>query len=88
MRIFEERRTAAGGAKELIVIAQDITKYGLDLYNEGRLVLLLKDMCAIDGVNGSDCTTQTRTGLDDFELVARGKDCQISDIPIQHISDK
>lgn len=90
--ILEECRSlAAGGAKELIVIAQDITKYGLDLYNECRLVPLLKDMCAIDGVKWIRLHYANPDGITDelIELVAsQEKIVKYLDIPIQHISDK
>ena len=46
----EARKLAAGGVKELIVIAQDTTYYGLDLYGKRRLAELLRRLCRIDGI--------------------------------------
>ncbi len=46
--VDEARQLAQGGVKELIVIAQDTTKYGKDIYGEYRLAALLKELCAID----------------------------------------
>ena len=46
----EARKLAAGGVRELIVIAQDTTYYGLDLYGKRRLAELLEALCRIDGI--------------------------------------
>ena len=46
----EARRLAAGGVRELMVIAQDTTYYGLDLYGERKLGELLRRLCRIDGI--------------------------------------
>ena len=48
--VEEAEKLAAGGAKELIVIAQDTSRYGLDLYGELKLPELLRRLCTIDGV--------------------------------------
>lgn len=48
--IAEGKKLVKNGAKELIVIAQDTTNYGIDLYGERRLPALLKELCRIDGL--------------------------------------
>lgn len=53
----EARKLAARGVKELIVIAQDTTYYGLDLYGKRRLAELLRRLCRIDGISGYASTT-------------------------------
>ena len=45
------------GVKELILIAQDLTYYGLDLYKERRLASLVRQLSAVDGIDGFACTT-------------------------------
>lgn len=48
--IAEAKKLAENGVKELVVIAQDTTKYGLDLYGEERLADLLEELAQIDGL--------------------------------------
>ena len=48
--LAEARQLAAGGVKELIVVAQDTTRYGEDLYGESRLPQLLESLCAVEGI--------------------------------------
>ena len=60
--LAEARALAAQGVKELIVIAQDITRYGVDLYGKPSLAGLLKQLVQIDGVE-SGCTISTPTRL-------------------------
>ena len=52
--IAEAKKLAENGVKELVVIAQDTTKYGLDLYGEERLARSLEELAQIDGLNGSE----------------------------------
>jgi ribosomal protein S12 methylthiotransferase len=88
--VSECRALAEGGAKELLIIAQDITKYGLDLYGEPRLVPLLKKLCEIDGVSWIRLHYANPDGVTDefLELIAsEEKILKYLDIPIQHISD-
>ncbi len=49
--LAEARQLAAGGVKELIVVAQDTTRYGEDLYGESRLPQLLESLCAVEGIH-------------------------------------
>ena len=88
--IEEANLLAKKGIKELIVIAQDTTKYGLDLYNEPRLAKLLRKLCKIDGIEWIRFLYSYPEGIDD-ELIKvvkeESKICKYFDIPIQHISN-
>lgn len=59
----EANRLAERGVTELIVIAQDTTQYGKDLYGESRLPQLLKALCEIQPCIGCGCCTVIRNGL-------------------------
>lgn len=48
--VSEAKNLALNGVKELIVIAQDTTKYGIDIYGEYKLAALLRELCRIDGI--------------------------------------
>lgn len=88
--IEEAKLLAKKGIKELIVIAQDTTKYGLDLYGEPRLAQLLRKLCKIDGIEWIRFLYSYPEGIDD-ELIKAVKEekkiCKYFDIPIQHISN-
>lgn len=88
--IEEAKILAKKGIKELIIIAQDTTKYGLDLYNEPRLAKLLRKLCKIDGIEWIRFLYSYPEGIDD-ELIKvvkeESKICKYFDIPIQHISN-
>ena len=88
--IEEANLLAKKGIKELIVIAQDTTKYGLDLYNEPRLAKLLRKLCKIDGIEWIRFLYSYPEGIDD-ELIKvvkeESKICKYFDIPLQHISN-
>ena len=86
----EARQLAAKGVKELIVIAQDTTYYGMDLYGERRLGDLLYRLCAIDGIEWIRLHYAYPTHFpDDVREAMAGepKICKYIDIPFQHISD-
>ena len=89
--IEEAKLLAEKGIKELIVIAQDTTKYGLDLYNEPRLAKLLRKLCRIDGIEWIRFLYSYPETITD-ELIEEVKNnpkiCKYFDIPMQHISDK
>ncbi len=81
---------ASKGIKELIVIAQDTTKYGIDIYGEPRLVDLLQELSKIDGIEWIRFLYSYPEGISDelIDLVAENnKIAKYFDIPIQHISD-
>ena len=89
--IIEEAKALAGsGVKELIVVAQDITRYGLDLYGKRCLSLLLKELCKIDGIEWIRLHYLYPDEFDDELIdVIAGEDkiLKYLDIPIQHIND-
>lgn len=88
--VDEARQLAAAGVKELIVIAQDTISYGLDLYGERRIALLLRELSAIDGLERIRLMYTHPAGFPDDlieEIAANPKICKYIDIPLQHISD-
>jgi len=89
--LAEAERLAARGVKELIVVAQDTTRYGLDLYGRRRLAELLEALCRIEGLVWIRLHYLYPDEIDDalIDVVAREeKIVKYLDIPIQHISDK
>lgn len=88
--LTEAQRLAASGVKELMVIAQDTTYYGIDLYGRRRLAELLEALCRIDGIEWIRLHYAYPTDFPDdvIEVMAREpKICKYLDIPLQHISD-
>lgn len=89
--IEEAKNLEKKGIKELIVIAQDTTKYGTDLYGKPRLAELLKELSKIEGIEWIRFLYAYPESIDD-ELIKEVKDnekiCKYFDMPIQHISDK
>lgn len=88
--IDEAKRLAKKGIKELVVIAQDTTKYGVDLYGKSRLAELLDDLCKIDGIEWIRFLySYPETITDELIEVVKKNDkiCKYFDLPIQHISD-
>ncbi len=86
----EAQRLATKGVKELIVIAQDSTYYGMDIYSERRLAELLRKLCKIEGIEWIRLHYAFPTGFPDevIEVMAsEPKICKYLDIPFQHISD-
>ena len=89
--LSEARTLAQNGVKELIVVAQDITRYGLDLYGERRLPELLDELCGIDGVEWIRLLYAYPDEITDelIDCIARQpKIVKYLDIPLQHISDR
>lgn len=86
--IISEAKTLAGkGVKELILVAQDTTKYGLKLYGEYRLPALLKELVKIDGIEWIRLyyCYPDRVTDDLIDVIAREeKICSYIDIPLQH----
>lgn len=90
--ILEEAKLLAKkGIEEVVVIAQDTTKYGIDLYGESKLAELLKKLCKIDGFKWIRFLYAYPESITD-ELIKVVKEeekiCNYFDIPIQHYSDK
>ena len=78
------------GIKELIVIAQDTTKYGIDIYGESRLAELLDKLCKIEGFKWIRFLYSYPESITDelIDVVKRNqKICNYFDIPLQHFSD-
>ena len=89
--IEEAKMLAKNGIKELIVIAQDTTKYGVDIYGKPRLAELLNELCKIDGIKWIRFLyAYPETITDELIDVVKNNDkiCNYFDIPIQHISNK
>ncbi len=87
----EAQMLADKGIKELIVIAQDTTKYGIDIYGESKLAELLKQLCKIDGIEWIRFLYSYPEGITEelIEVVAKNdKIAKYFDIPIQHISNQ
>ena len=88
--IAEAESLARSGVKELMVIAQDTTYYGLDLYGRRRLAELLEALCRIDGIEWIRLhyAYPTDFPMEVIDVMAREKKiCKYLDIPLQHISD-
>jgi ribosomal protein S12 methylthiotransferase len=86
----EAQGLAKNGVKELIIIAQDSTYYGLDLYKKRRLADLLRALTAVDGIEWIRLHYAFPSGFpeDVLEVIAaEPKVCSYIDIPLQHISD-
>lgn len=86
----EARKLAARGVKEIMVIAQDTTYYGIDLYGRRRLADLLTELCRIEGIEWIRLHYAYPAAFpeDVIEVMAREpKICKYLDIPFQHISD-
>lgn len=87
----EARGLAAAGARELIVIAQDTTYYGLDLYGRRALAELLRKLSEVDGIEWIRIHYSYPDGFPEDvleEMASNPKICSYLDIPLQHISDK
>lgn len=89
--VTEAEKLAAKGVKELILIAQDITYYGLDLYKKRALADLLRTLVKVEGIEWIRIHYAFPTGfpMDVLEVMkTEPKICNYLDIPLQHISDK
>ena len=89
--VAEASRLADNGVKELIIIAQDTTFYGLDLYRRRALAELLQKLSEVDGIEWirihySYPASFPEDVLD--QMADNPKVCRYMDIPLQHISDK
>ncbi len=88
--VNEAEKLAKDGVKELILIAQDLTYYGLDLYKKRNLAELLENLAKIEGIEWIRLHYAFPTGfpMDVLELMKREpKICNYIDIPLQHIAD-
>jgi ribosomal protein S12 methylthiotransferase len=89
--VIEAQNLAKNGVKELILIAQDLTFYGLDIYKKRRLADLLIELSKVEGVEWIRLHYAFPTGFPQDVLdVIRDNDkvCNYIDIPLQHINDE
>lgn len=87
----EAEALAANGVKELILIAQDTTRYGKDIYGEYSLDKLLRRLCEIDGIHWIRVHYFYAEAITDrlIEAMAENpKICRYADVPIQHINNE
>ncbi|MEH6706040.1 MULTISPECIES: 30S ribosomal protein S12 methylthiotransferase RimO [Galbibacter] len=88
--VKEANNLAANGVKELVLIAQDLTYYGLDLYKKRALADLLKELVKVEGIEWIRLHYAFPTGfpMDVLEVMKNEpKICNYIDIPLQHIAD-
>lgn len=88
--VTEAEKLAANGVKELILIAQDLTYYGLDLYKKRNLAELLENLVKVEGIEWIRLHYAFPTGFPMDVLDVMNKEpkvCNYLDIPLQHISD-
>lgn len=89
--VIEATKLAKNGTKELILIAQDLTYYGLDIYKKRELATLLKELVKIDGIEWIRLHYAFPAGFpeDVLDVIREEpKVCNYIDIPLQHISTK
>ena len=89
--VADAKSLAANGVKELILIAQDLTYYGLDLYKKRNLAELLRELVKVEGIEWIRLHYAFPTGfpMDVLDVMnEEPKICNYLDIPLQHISDK
>jgi len=89
--VIEAKKLAKNGVKELILIAQDLTYYGLDIYKKRRLADLLIELSKVEGIEWIRLHYAFPTGFPQDVLdVIRDNDkvCNYIDIPLQHINDE
>ena len=89
--VSEAEKLAKNGVKELVVVAQDTTNYGADIYGEPSLAKLLKELCKVEGIRWIRTLYTYPDKITDelLELIAsEPKLVPYLDIPIQHSSDK
>ena len=88
--VNQAKHLASDGVKELILIAQDLTYYGLDLYKKRSLADLLRSLVKVEGIEWIRLHYAFPTGFpeDVLEVIREeSKICNYLDIPLQHISD-
>ena len=88
--VEETKQLAEAGVKELLVVAQDTSIYGRDIYGKPMLHELLKKLCAVEGIEWIKllyCYAETLTDETIQAMAEEDKICKYIDIPIQHGSD-
>jgi len=89
--LSEARNLGKQGVKELTVIAQDTTRYGIDIYGEYKLAELLKKLCEVQGIEWIRLMYAYPESVSDeiIDVIANeNKICKYIDLPIQHINDR
>lgn len=89
--VVEAERLAKAGTKELILIAQDLTYYGLDIYGKRNLADLVKRLSDVEGIGWIRLHYAFPAGfpMDVLDVMAeRDNVCKYLDMPLQHISDR
>ena len=89
--VAEAKRLAAAGTRELLLIAQDSTYYGLDLYGKRRLADLLRALSDVDGISWIRLHYAFPAGfpMDALDVMReRANICKYLDMPLQHVSDR
>lgn len=88
--VMEAKKLAAIGVKELVLIAQDLTYYGLDLYKERALAKALEALAEVEGIEWIRCqyAYPSKFPMDALDVIRDNpKLCKYLDMPLQHISD-
>jgi len=89
--VFEATELATSGVRELIIIAQDTTRYGKDIYGKYALSMLLEELCKINGIDWIRVHYFYTEAVTD-ELISvmakHDKICNYIDMPIQHINNR
>ncbi len=89
--VAEAKRLALAGTRELLLIAQDSTYYGLDLYGKRRLADLLRALSDVDGISWIRLHYAFPAGfpMDALDVMReRANICKYLDMPLQHVSDR
>ena len=89
--VDEARSLAESGVRELVIIAQDTTYYGLDLYGKRCLAELLRRLSAVDGIEWLRIHYSYPADFPEDvleEMASNPKVCRYMDIPLQHVSDR
>ncbi|RPH57959.1 MAG: 30S ribosomal protein S12 methylthiotransferase RimO, partial [Acidobacteria bacterium] len=89
--VAEARRLVSSGVRELILISQDTTFYGIDRHERGALARLLRELNAVDGLEWIRLLYLYPTTITDETLAAMGdcdKVCKYVDLPLQHGADR
>ena len=89
--VNQAKNLAAKGTRELILIAQDLTYYGLDIYKERKLAELLQELEKVDGIDWIRLHYAYPSGfpMDVLDIMAKSdKICNYLDMPLQHATDK
>tara|TARA_B110000003_G_C16591278_1_gene511922 strand:+ start:25 stop:1338 length:1314 start_codon:yes stop_codon:yes gene_type:complete len=88
--VIEAKKLASNGVKELILIAQDLTFYGLDIYKKRSLAILLSELSKVEGIDWIRLHYAFPTGFpkDVLDVIRENKKiCNYIDIPLQHINN-